>query len=168
MAAPGNNRLYDLVEDAVTALKSMGKEFGHRRDYKQVTRHLYDVGLESDFDQATVQVALGDSTQPSEDGFDYSNTHIRRQDELIVRAHLGPDKLRDGSLDMIRPILDFEADVEAVLMADRHRGDDAGAATTYYARTVRKTWGDAEGIAATVDLYYVIDWYHTTGDTSAV
>lgn len=164
MADP--NRLQTLVDHLVTALEGMGKEYGHRRNYRRVVRHLYDFGLEADLENPSIQVGLGTAEQPSEGGFDYSNTQIRRQDEVIVRVHMAPDKAADESLDMLTPALDFEADVEAAVMAARHRGDQN--ATTFYKGTLRGFYGDAEGIGATVEVVFVIDWYHTTGDASSV
>ena len=161
-----DNRLLTLVNHLVAALEDSGREYGHRREYKKVERFLYDVGLERDWDHITLQVGLGSDEQPTVDGFDHSTTRIRRRDDVLVRAHIGPDKRADESLDLITPVLDVEADIEALVMATRSRGDSF--ATTYYRGTVREFHGTEDGIGATVTATFAIEWDHTTGDTSSV
>jgi hypothetical protein len=165
LAPPADNVLQNPVEFYIAAVAAMGKEAGYRRDYRGVKRFSYDLPLEEDETNPWLQVELSDFEQPKPE----ANTQTTMRAVIFVQAHLFADKLANGDKDMIKPVLDFLADVEDAVFADRALGTNPPFCYLYRAvdHVEQRPFGIAdEAFGSTVRVNHVIDYWFTTGDQS--
>lgn len=170
MAAPLDSLLIAIAEDAVSELADMGRETGYRLDYAGVVRVplAFPEMAGGVPDLPFVQVWIGETLEGGAPGAgigdEVSNDQLRHVHELHVRVFVPPERREDGDLDLIRPMMNAEADVFQALMGQslgaRHRGSEW--ATTYFLRGLSQAVATQDlSSAGIVHVIYGIEWDHS-------